>query len=155
MTTSANPKIIDLINAQKDDEAPCTSIEFFPPRTEDGVKNLSSRMDRMLVHLKPMFSDITWGAGGSTAELSLRLALHMKDTGHVSNLHVTCTNMDREKLVAALQSTYSGGIRNIIALRGDPPTGETEWHLAAVYGFSCALDLVQYSRAKFGNAFGI
>ena len=109
----------------------------------------------MLVHLKPMFSDITWGAGGSTAELSLRLALHMKETGHVSNLHVTCTNMDREKLVTALQSAYSGGIRNIVALRGDPPAGETEWHPAAVNGFSCALDLVQYIRAEFGNAFGI
>jgi len=148
-------KIIDLLNARKENDAPFTSIEYFPPRTEDGVKNLSSRMDRMLVNLKPLFSDITWGAGGSTADLSLRLALLLKQTGHVSNLHVTCTNMDREKLIAALQSAHEGGIRNIVALRGDPPAGETEWHPAAVNGFSCALDLVKYIRSVYGDAFGI
>ena len=111
-------------------------------------------MERMKVNSKPLFTDITWGAGGSTADLSLLLALYLHNTGHVSNMHLTCTNMDRSKLVTALRSAYDGGIRNIVALRGDPPAGEEEWH-ATENGFTCALDLVKYIRSEFGSAFGI
>eukprot|EP00567_Pseudictyota_dubia_P007894 CAMPEP_0197453092 /NCGR_PEP_ID=MMETSP1175-20131217/33926_1 /TAXON_ID=1003142 /ORGANISM="Triceratium dubium, Strain CCMP147" /LENGTH=70 /DNA_ID=CAMNT_0042986267 /DNA_START=209 /DNA_END=417 /DNA_ORIENTATION=+ len=67
-----DPKIIDLLNERGG--AHFTSLEFFPPRTEEGVRNLHGRMDRMLTNAKPLFTDVTWGAGGSTAELSLRLA---------------------------------------------------------------------------------
>lgn len=54
----------------------------------------------------------------------------------------------------ALQSAHDGGIRNLVALRGDPPAGETEW-TATEGGFSCALDLVKFIREKFGDDFGI
>jgi methylenetetrahydrofolate reductase (NADPH) len=111
-------------------------------------------MERMLVNSTPLFSDITWGAGGSTAELSLEIAKHLKDTGHVSNLHMTCTNMDTTKLEEALKSCHDAGIRNIVALRGDPPAGEEVWK-AAEGGFNCALDLVKYIRTEYGEDFGI
>jgi len=156
--SSPDPKIIDLIS-QENGGKPFLSLEYFPPRTDDGVKNLQSRMDRMRETLQPTFSDITWGAGGSTAGLSMELALYMKRTGHVANLHMTCTNLQGETdpkaaIYQALQTAHAGGIRNIVALRGDPPAGQAEWK-ASEGGFTCALDLVKFIREKFGSDFGI
>lgn len=111
-------------------------------------------MGRMKESTSPLFTDITWGAGGSTADLSLDLALHMHNNGHVANMHLTCTNMDESIIRDALQKCLDGGIRNIVALRGDPPEGQDEWK-ATEGGFTCALDLVRYMRAEFGDAFGI
>jgi len=153
---AVDPKISDLIKERKTDAVP-TSLEYFPPRTEEGVKNLNSRMDRMRLNLSPLFTDITWGAGGSTAELTMRLAIRAQQTGHVANMHLTCTNMEKDGdpvkgVKDALQEALDGGIRNIVALRGDPPVGEDEW-TATKGGFTCALDLVKYIRENFGDTF--
>jgi methylenetetrahydrofolate reductase (NADPH) len=158
MSIAPDRKIADLINEKKADGV-LKSLEYFPPRTENGVKNLHSRMDRMKKNLDPLFTDVTWGAGGSTADLSLELALRLHNTGHVSNMHLTCTNMSKngDPIAAvheALKTAYDGGIRNIVALRGDPPAGEDEW-TATEGGFSCALDLVKYIRKEFGTEFGV
>eukprot|EP00543_Licmophora_paradoxa_P003053 CAMPEP_0202454544 /NCGR_PEP_ID=MMETSP1360-20130828/12242_1 /ASSEMBLY_ACC=CAM_ASM_000848 /TAXON_ID=515479 /ORGANISM="Licmophora paradoxa, Strain CCMP2313" /LENGTH=370 /DNA_ID=CAMNT_0049073883 /DNA_START=145 /DNA_END=1257 /DNA_ORIENTATION=- len=116
-------------------------------------------MDRMKENLSPLFTDVTWGAGGSTADLSMQIALQAHNTGHVANLHMTCTNMagvtDSKKAIKdALIQAKEGGIRNIVALRGDPPAGQDEWK-AAEGGFTCALDLVEFMKAEFGDDFGI
>lgn len=117
-------------------------------------------MDRMKDVLQPAFTDVTWGAGGSTADVSLELALYAKRTGHVSNMHLTCTNIQnfqgdpKEAVLEALQKAYDGGIRNIVALRGDPPAGQTDW-TATEGGFTCGLDLVEFIKDKFGSQFGI
>ncbi|CAN0274408.1 unnamed protein product, partial [Discosporangium mesarthrocarpum] len=117
------------------------SLEFFPPRTAAGVKNLDARLDRMKA-AKPLFVDYTWGAGGSTAELTLDLTIGAKENhGQVPNMHLTCTNMPAEKVDHALELCKSKGVRNIVALRGDPPAGSDTWE-ATHGGFSCALDLV-------------
>ena len=112
----------------------------------------------MLEQVNPLFTDITWGAGGSTADLSLQLALYAHNTGHVANMHLTCTNMGgdnpKEYILEQLKTARDGGIRNIVALRGDPPAGQDEW-TAAEGGFTCALDLVLYIRELFGDDFGI
>jgi len=152
----SDPKISDLIKERKSNEV-STSLEYFPPRTDVGVKNLYSRMERMRTNLSPLFTDVTWGAGGSTADLSMKMALRAHQTGHVANLHLTCTNMEKDGdpvkgVQDALQEALDGGIRNIVALRGDPPEGEDEWK-AADGGFKCALDLVKYIRRHFGNSF--
>jgi len=108
--------------------------------------------------LQPVFTDMTWGAGGSTADLSLQLALNLHKAGHVANLHMTCTNLGNEDpkqaILKALTEARDGGIRNIVALRGDPPAGETEWK-AVEGGFTCALDLVKFIREHFGDEMGI
>lgn len=153
-----DPKIIDLLKKEPASVAH-VSLEYFPPRTEQGVKNLHARMDRMKANTKCLFTDMTWGAGGSTAELSLQIALHAHRTGHVSNLHLTCTNMEKDgdpvKAVHdALRMAFDGGVRNIVALRGDPAEGAEEW-TAAEGGFACALDLVRYIRKNFGDDFGV
>jgi len=152
-----DPKIIDLLSENA--EVTNVSLEYFPPRTEQGVKNLHARMGRMLKNSNPLFTDMTWGAGGSTAELSLDLALHAHRTGHVSNMHLTCTNMEKDGdpikgVHDALQACLDGGIRNIVALRGDPAEGQEDWK-ASDGGFTCALDLVKYIRKTFGDVFGI
>ena len=116
-------------------------------------------MDRMKKTINPLFTDMTWGAGGSTSDISMDLGLYAQSTGHVSNLHLTCTNLQdtvdpKEAIFKALKTAHDGGIRNIVALRGDPPAGQDEWK-ASEGGFACALDLVLFIREKFGDDFGI
>lgn len=152
-------KIIDLIKAKEEGSKPFISIEFFPPRTADGVKNLYARMDRMKESINPLFSDVTWGAGGSTAELTLDIAQQLSTTGHVANMHMTCTNLEKggdpkAAVRGALETAKKNGINNIVALRGDPAAGQEEWK-AADGGFTCALDLVEYMTENFGSEFGI
>jgi methylenetetrahydrofolate reductase (NADPH) len=131
----------------------------FHVESQNPTKNLYSRMDRMKETIQPLFTDVTWGAGGSTATLSMDIALQAHNTGHVANLHMTCTNMagvddPKEGIRSALQTAKDGGIRNIVALRGDPAAGQEKW-TAAEGGFTCALDLVKFIRAEFGDYFGI
>jgi methylenetetrahydrofolate reductase (NADPH) len=90
---------------------------------------------------------------------SLELALYLQRSGHVSNMHLTCTNIAGETdpkgaILRALKAAYDGGIRNIVALRGDPPAGQEEW-TATEGGFTCALDLVKFIRQNYGSEFGI
>jgi methylenetetrahydrofolate reductase (NADPH) len=104
---------------------------------------------------QPLYADMTWGAGGSTSDLTLDLCTKMTyDAGMVANMHLTCTNMEAEKVDIALNSAREVGIRNIVALRGDPPAGKEEWK-ATEGGFSCALDLVKHMRATHGDYFCI
>jgi len=158
-SVESSPKIVDLINAKEKGSKPFISIEFFPPRTDVGVKNLYARMERMKESINPLFSDVTWGAGGSTADLTMDIAEQLRKTGHVANMHMTCTNLEKDgdpkaAVHSALVTAKNNGINNIVALRGDPAAGQEEWK-AADGGFTCALDLVQFMREKFGNEFGI
>jgi len=147
-------KIVDKINQKIAKGETFFSFEFFPPKTDDGVENLWERMDSM-VSLQPMFCDITWGAGGSTADLTLDIASKMQNMICVETMmHLTCTNMPRESLKSALDKVKAEGIQNILALRGDPPKGSSTFE-AVEGGFSCALDLVKYIRAEYGDHFGV
>eukprot|EP00889_Picochlorum_renovo_P004290 jgi/Picre1/31320/NNA_006673.t1 len=147
-------KIIEKINSKIDNGETFYSFEYFPPKTDEGVKNLHQRQIYMK-SLDPLFCDITWGAGGSTADLTLTIAEKMQNEVQAETMmHLTCTNMPVEKLEAALQQCKEAGIRNILALRGDPPHGEDKF-TQVEGGFACALDLVKYIREKHGDYFGI
>lgn len=149
-------KVIDKIRAATtgDGGRVVFSFEFFPPKTEDGVDNLFERMDRMVAH-NPSFCDITWGAGGSTADLTLDIANKMQNMICVETMmHLTCTNMPVEKIDHALQTIKSNGLQNVLALRGDPPHGQDKF-VQIEGGFACALDLVKHIRDKYGDYFGI
>lgn len=142
--------ISDLVSAEFDKA--WIAFEFFPPKTELGVKNLYKRLERMQAQA-PLYVDFTWGAGGSTSDLTLELAHQTQERfGMVSNMHLTCTNMPREKLDTALAESQRVGIRNILALRGDPPAGQDDFETVDT-GFACALDLVRYIRDKTGDLF--
>jgi len=105
-------------------------------------------------HQNPVFIDFTWGAGGVTSDLTPALCKKCVDLGLVANMHLTCTNMPVEKVKIALDFCYSNGIRNIVALRGDPPAGQDRWK-ATEGGFTCGLDLVKHIRATYGDYFCI
>lgn len=104
---------------------------------------------------RPTFCDITWGAGGTTADLTLDIAARMQaEVGIETMMHLTCTNMPVEQLDGALARCKEAGVTNILALRGDPPKGQENF-TAVEGGFACALDLVKHIRAKYGDFFGI
>ncbi|KAE9617688.1 putative methylenetetrahydrofolate reductase (NAD(P)H) [Lupinus albus] len=148
-------KVIEKIRAASSDpDRVVFSFEFFPPKTEDGVDNLFERMDRMVSH-NPSFCDITWGAGGTTADLTLEISNKMQNMICVETMmHLTCTNMPVDKIDHALQTIKSNGIQNVLALRGDPPHGQDKF-VQAEGGFACARDLVKHIREKYGDYFGI
>lgn len=134
-------------------DKPWISFEFFPPRTEKGVTNLKKVIETLKAY-KPEFMDFTWGAGGSTSDLTFDLCkMTREEFGENPNMHLTCTNMDASKIDIALESCKGSGIVNILALRGDPPAGQEKWEQEG--GFQCALDLVKYIREKHGDYFCI
>jgi methylenetetrahydrofolate reductase (NADPH) len=138
-----------------------TSLEFFPPKTAMGFANLRIRLERMQRALKPLFVNVTWGAGGSTAQKSLELAeICQRELGMTTCLHLTCTNMSRRLIDKALEDAKALGIRNILALRGDPPRPEeyrdrNEPQDDGEYEFVWAVDLVRYIRKTYGDYFCI
>ncbi|KAF1780120.1 FAD-linked oxidoreductase-like [Phytophthora cactorum] len=147
-------KIIDKINASVERQEVFYSFEFFPPKTPAGVDNLYARMDRMAA-LEPLFCDMTWGAGGSSAQLTLELSANaQKLSGLEMLMHMTCTNMAEADIKKALDQAKDAGIQNILALRGDPVRGATSFD-ECDRGFSHAVDLVRYIREKYGDHFCI
>lgn len=147
-------KIPDKIQAAIEEDKPIFSFEYFPPKTADGVEKLFEKMAHM-ASFQPSFCDITWGAGGSTADLTLEIAARMQNkVGVETSMHLTCTNMPVEKIDSALETIKAAGIRNVLALRGDPPHGQDKF-VSVEGGFSCALDLVRHIREKYGDYFGI
>ncbi|KAK9769072.1 putative Methylenetetrahydrofolate reductase 2 [Seiridium cardinale] len=136
------------------------SLEFFPPKTAMGFSNLRDRLDRMARALRPMFVNVTWGAGGSTATKSLELAeICQRELNLTTCLHLTCTNMSRKMIDGALEDAKALGIRNILALRGDPPRAaeyqdpNEDPENAIDEGFVWAIDLVQYIKKSYGDYF--
>lgn len=118
----------------------------------------------MTTAFRPLFVTVTWGAGGSTATKSLELAeICQRQLGVPTVLHLTCTNMNQKLIDEALEICHSVGIRNILALRGDPPReeykdtpAEPETHTEAEeHEFVWAVDLVRYIRKKYGDYFCI
>lgn len=103
------------------------SYEYFPPKTDSGIENLLERIERM-GKTNPFWIDVTWNAGGVTSDITLDLCSHIQ---HYSGLdvlmHITCTFMTREKVVDSLRKAQKLGIRNLLALRGDPPRGSKGW----------------------------
>lgn len=144
-------KIVDAIRSR---DEPFVSVEFFPPRSEDGLKNLKDRMLRMQRDLHPLFADFTWGAGGSTSELTLELTLNAKKMGLEPNMHLTCTNVKPDQVIGALDACRAAGVQNLVALRGDPPFGEEKWEVTEG-GFCCGKDLVKHIRDNYGDYFNI
>ncbi|KAJ5949000.1 hypothetical protein N7454_002307 [Penicillium verhagenii] len=135
------------------------SLEFFPPKTRMGLVNLSARLERMSQALRPLFVTVTWGAGGSTAVRSLELAeVCQRQLQLTTVLHLTCTNMSRELIDTALVDAKALGIRNILALRGDPPRSE-EYNIDGEddsnKDFTFAVDLVKYIKKQHGDYFCI
>jgi len=106
---------------------PVFSFEFFPPKTDEGERNLQEALGT-LRHLDPSFVSVTYGAGGSTRGRTIDITKSIKqDLGVEAMAHLSCVGATREELVEILDEVRDAGIDNVLALRGDPPRGETEW----------------------------
>ena len=116
---------IDEIIASKAE--PTFSFEFFPPKTEDGEHNLRQTLEDLRA-FAPDFVSVTYGAGGSTRDKTVELTKWIKqELGIEAMAHLSCVGTTREELLAILDGVRAAGIDNVLALRGDPPRGETEW----------------------------
>ncbi len=116
---------IDQMLATADE--PVFSFEFFPPKTDEGEQNLRSALSA-LRELEPAFVSVTYGAAGSGRGLTLELTKWIKrELGIEAMAHLSCVGASRDELCVILDSLAGAGIENVLALRGDPPRGETEW----------------------------
>lgn len=132
---------------------PSFSIEFFPPKTPEGVEKLRATRAR-LAELDPAYFSVTFGAGGSTQRGTLDTVLDIRGEGHDAAPHLSCLGSSRDKLRAILDEYRSHGIRRLVALRGDLPSGYGALDLASGE-FRYANELVEFIRAETGDWFHI
>jgi methylenetetrahydrofolate reductase (NADPH) len=125
------------------------SFEFFPPNTLEGQQNLRETT-RQLAQLKPEFFSVTFGAGGSTRERTLGTVLDIRAQGYAAAPHISCIASTTASVREMLQRYRDSGIRHVVALRGDLPSG-----LAAAGEFRYANELVAFIRKEFGDQFAI
>jgi methylenetetrahydrofolate reductase (NADPH) len=140
-------RISDLLRFARERGEPVFSFEFFPPKTDDGVRQLFETVEA-LRPLAPSYVSVTYGAGGSTRQRTLELVKRLKrDTEVEAMAHLTCVGASREELAAVLDELAEAGIQNVLALRGDPPRGETSF-TPHPEGFRYASELVAFIRAR-------
>ncbi len=123
---------------------PCFSFEFFPPKTEEGLRNLLRTVDD-LAPLLPGFVSVTYGAGGSTRTQTVDLVRAIRARGIEAMAHVTCVGHPRSELAILLDQLASHGVENVLALRGDPPAGDRTF-VPVPEGFRYASELVGFIR---------
>jgi methylenetetrahydrofolate reductase (NADPH) len=123
------------------------SIEFFPPQTQEGAEKLRTVRERLSV-LHPTFFSVTYGAGGSTRERTFATVQEIAAAGCDAAPHLSCIGSSREQLRAILQEYQEAGIRRIVALRGDLPSG-----VGTPGEFRYANELVEFIRAETGRRF--
>jgi len=125
------------------------SFEFYPPKTAQGKDRLRATW-KQLGQLKPKFFSCTYGAGGSTREGTLETVLEIRAAGFEAAPHISCVASSREDLKAQLERYRSHGIRHVVALRGDLPSG-----LASLGELRYASELVAFIRETTGDWFKI
>jgi methylenetetrahydrofolate reductase (NADPH) len=132
---------------------PVFSFEFFPPKDEAGVAPLFDRI-RELRKLRPDFVSVTYGAGGSTRHRTVDLVTRIqKEIGLTAMAHLTCVGHTREEIAAICARLRAAGIMNVLALRGDPPKGQTQFQ-AVEGGFRFASELAAFLRENFDFTLG-
>lgn len=124
------------------------SFELFPPKTDSGVETLQFHLERLMA-FKPSYVTCTYGAGGATQSRTLEVISGVRSKYQISvATHLTCVGSTAEDLETYLQQAIEAGVENVVALRGDPPKGETEFR-AVEGGFSYANQLVKFIRERF------
>lgn len=142
-----------------EEKKPIISFEIFPPKTEKGYDNLKNELSQ-LAALNPDFITVTYGAMGTTREKTLDIASLIKNHfGIESACHLTCVGATKKELDVILQQIDDAGVRNIVALRGDPPEGEQTF-IKPEDGYSYGNELVEHirnfeERTSKANHFGI
>ncbi len=136
-------------------DRPVFSFEFFPPKTPEGEANLQQAL-AALKPLGPDFVSVTYGAGGTTEQKRKTIDIVVgikRDFGLEAMAHFTCVGATTEELRATLGEMRDAGIDNVLALRGDPPIGQSEW-TATEGGLSYSRELIEMIRTEFEFAIG-
>ncbi len=129
---------------------PVFSFEFFPPKTRDGVIKLETT-SQILAGLKPRFFSVTFGAGGSTRDRTFETVVDLHESSGIDAApHISCISSTRENIREMLHAYREKGIRHIVALRGDMPSGMVE-----PGDFRYANELVTFIREETGNHFHV
>ncbi|MCW2991639.1 MAG: metF [Solirubrobacterales bacterium] len=132
---------------------PVFSFEFFPPKTEEGERNLYTALGE-LRELEPAFVSVTYGAGGTTRDKTLDIVTRIRDEyGLEAMAHFTCVGATADELRETLDAMAAAGHENVLALRGDPPQGEEEW-TKTEGGLEYSRELVEMIRDGYDFSVG-
>ncbi len=147
--------IHDIHLRKKEKAKPAISFEFFPPKTEEGENNLFQKTIPELLKLNPDYCSVTYGAGGTTRDKTLEIVEKIqKDFNLTAMSHLTCVNATVEEVRAVILDAQSRGIKNLLALRGDPPGGKGDFQ-ATEGGMEYSYQLVQLIREIGGFSIGV
>ena len=132
---------------------PAISFEFFPPKTDEGDRALFDKTIPALLGVRPDYCSVTYGAGGSTREKTIGIVDRIqREHGLTTMMHLTCVNSTKEELRGVVEDARSRGIRNLLALRGDPPAGGDFQPTPG--GFEFSRQLVAFLRELGGFSIG-
>src|SRR5207247_1272976 len=147
--------IRDSFAAARACKRPVICIKFYPTKTEEGERVLLEKTIPTLMQLKPDFCSVTFGAGGSTRDKTLMIVDRIQcQHGLTAMAHLTCVNATKEEIRGYLTEARARGIKNILALRGDPPGGEGEFKMTEG-GFEFSYQLVEFIRQTGGFSIGV
>lgn len=125
------------------------SFEFFPPKTAEGVAALYRTINEELAPLQPSFVSVTYGAGGSTQDLTVELVSTIKREFALETMcHLTCVGHSSGELAGVLDRLTGNGVENVLALRGDPPRGQEHFERPAD-GFGYGQELARFIRGRY------
>lgn len=144
----------DIFAAKRLVGQPVISFEFFPPKTDEGDRTLFEKTIPALLALKPDFCSVTYGAGGTTRDKTLLIVDRIqKQHGLTAVAHLTCVNHTQEQVRELLAQIRALDVKNILALRGDPPNGSEFTKTPG--GFEYASELVKFIREQSGFSIGV
>ena len=144
-TNNGTQLVRDIYAAKIAAGKPVVSFEFFPPKTPEGDQNLLEKTIPALMQTRPDFCSVTYGAGGSTRDKTLMIVDRIqKQHGLTAVAHLTCVSATKEEIRSLLQQIKSLGVRNVLALRGDPPGGGP--FKVTPGGFEYSNQLVEFIR---------
>lgn len=133
---------------------PVFSFEFFPPKTDKGAENLMRTAAELKEKVEPDFISVTYGAGGTTRDRTHQVVTRIQDELGVNGMaHLTCVGSTREEIGDVVKRLTDAGVRNVLALRGDPPDGADNFQVTEG-GFAHATDLIEYLKGEHDVCIG-
>ncbi len=144
----------DIYRAKNAAGQPVISFEFFPPKTPEGDRNLLEKIIPALLRTRPDYCSVTYGAGGSTRDKTLMIVERIqREHGLTAVAHLTCVSATREQIAELLAQIRALGVKNVLALRGDPPGGGE--FKTTPGGFEFSSQLVEFIRQQDGLCVGV